>query len=291
MKFRLEYFGLAAVGAATLCLSSVACDSLEPAAPQADGGTVTPATDGGANGQLTQADGIVPAGAYLGEKKDTKLGGEITTWALTDPATNKVKEIVVALPLALVRTVKGADQRVVVAIPQIAINQTVIHSLSVNYYTSGHIPPGVYDTPHWELHPSIITEAEVQQIDCKPENDVPAFNPVAMPDDFLLPPPSINPCVPQMGTHMGWAKAPEFQGERFRVGAHGATYWKGKYLSVEPKAANEYMLRREGGVFPTANFKSLGLAAPSLFPMNVKFEYNEPFDTYLFRFIDFVEKQ
>jgi hypothetical protein len=266
-----------------LAVQSFACEPLAlPPGATGDGGTVTPVPDGGTPSP-SDLPSFIPQGAKIGEVTDPGFrAGAVITWAVLD-ANGTVTEVSFSLPLSMVRAVRGTDQRFAARMPQEAIDQTVIRSLALNFYENGHIPPGVYDTPHWEFHPQSILEEDVQKIDCSDPTHV---SPDVIPEGHVVPPAEALPCMPLMGFHGLAMSAPEFNGQRFRAGAHLITYYRGDWIAFEPKLANEVMFKRETVVEELPWVPNID--RPALYPKKFIMEYHEAEDTYLFRHTEFM---
>lgn len=283
MMFNMRIAFLA-MGSSVFATQLFGCGDLTvPVAPGSDASTAPPTTDGGTT---IPPSGVVPSGAKVGETKDPGFNaGTVSTWAVLD-ASNVVTEVAFSFPMTIVRSVSGADQRFAVLMPKEAIDQTQIKSLAINYYQNGHIPPGVYDTPHWEIHGNNVSEEEVQKITCDDPSHPP---PELVPKGYIVPPIEAVPCLPLMGIHAISGDAPEFNGERFRAGAHLLTFYKGAWRQHEPKASVEFMKRHEEGTFPLPDMPKV--PERGLYPRKFSMNYNAQYDTYVFKWHDFIMKE
>jgi hypothetical protein len=92
----------------------------------------------------------------------------------------------------------------------------------VNWNLHGHIPPEVYDVPHFDVHFYLAPIADVLAIGpgaCGPEFvDCDAYAVAKKPvPEGLLPPDfkDVDAVVPAMGNHLIDLSGPEFNGQRF----------------------------------------------------------------------------
>ena len=292
MKSRAAIFALVPVIATLAIAPLYGCDDLAlPVQPDAGGQTPPPNVNPD-SGPTQNAEGLVPAGAFVSSKHTSTFNSdELYSFATVDGA-GKVAELTVVFPLSVVRavppTIVADDIRIPASVPSIVAEQTAIRSLSYNYRPQGHSPPGVYDTPHWELHPALLSEQEMAGIDCT--DTTPPNEAAFMPEDWAMIPEAQGPCVPTMGRHAINRKSAEFNGERFKHGLLIAVY-KGGYTTLEPKWSKEMLLRHEETVTPVPDVKSLGLSAPTMWPTKMTTKYNAEHDSYLFSFSDWVQKQ
>ena len=93
----------------------------------------------------------------------------------------------------------------------------------LNWNPHGHIPPGVYDTPHFDVHfymESIERVFAIQAGPCGPEHvrcDQFALARKPLPGNYM--PAShvdVGAVAPAMGNHLVDVTGPEFKGEKFR---------------------------------------------------------------------------
>ena len=128
--------------------------------------------------------------------------------------------------------------------------------VGLNWNPHGHIPPGVYDLPHFDVHFYIESIEKVFAIapgNCGPEyvrcdqfkiatRPVPANY---MHSDFK----SVDAVAPAMGNHLIDLTSPEFKKTKFtRSWIYGV--YDGRVTFYEEMVTREYLLTRPGTCFP-----------------------------------------
>lgn len=119
--------------------------------------------------------------------------------------------------------------------------QTVVNHVVINWESTGHPPPKVYDVPHFDFHFYLVNQAEQAHVMFKSPND--SGDPSQQPPGELLPVGYIVPpgtAVPEMGVHAVNPGAPEFHGQPFT-----ATFIYGyhdkKLTFLEPMASVSFL--------------------------------------------------
>jgi len=112
--------------------------------------------------------------------------------------------------------------------------------ITMNWNPHGHIPPGVYDVPHFDFHFYIIDPAEREQITCKGADQAKCSRkPDAgyLPAGYILPPGTE---FPKMGVHWIDPSSPEFNKQPFtRTFIYGS--YDGQIAFLEPMIAKSYL--------------------------------------------------
>ncbi|HZI83855.1 MAG TPA: hypothetical protein VFF44_08060, partial [Casimicrobiaceae bacterium] len=133
----------------------------------------------------------------------------------------------------------------------------------LNWNPVGHIPPGIYDTPHFDVHFEMGPIAEAFAIEsgpCGPElvrcdQFVTARKPLApnyMPPDYV----DVEAVVPVMGNHLIDVTGPEFRKEPFtRSWIYGV--YDGKVIFYEAMVTRDYLLGRPNGCLPIKTPKAV----------------------------------
>ena len=126
----------------------------------------------------------------------------------------------------------------------------------LNWNPHGHIPPGVYDTPHFDVHfymESIERVFAIQAGPCGPEHvrcDQFALARKPLPGNYI--PAShvdVGAVAPAMGNHLVDVTGPEFKGEKFR---HTWIYgvYDGRVTFYEEMVDRAYLLSKPSACFP-----------------------------------------
>ncbi len=142
---------------------------------------------------------------------------------------------------------------------------TPFEQVVVNFNPHGHIPPGVYDSPHFDFHFYLIDELERNSIAAPlAEEQCQIPGPGGMQqsvplscdnyDRAVAPIPadtqatgyvSVGAVEPGMGNHLLDFSSPEFTGAAF---THTLIYgtWKGELHFIEPMITTDYLLNVSG---------------------------------------------
>ncbi len=112
--------------------------------------------------------------------------------------------------------------------------------ITMNWNPRGHIPPGIYDVPHFDFHFYTIDPEQREKITCKGADYEKCFNkPDAkyLPQDYILPPGTE---FPKMGVHWIDPSSPEFNKQPFtKTFIYGS--YDGQVAFLEPMATMSYL--------------------------------------------------
>ena len=134
----------------------------------------------------------------------------------------------------------------------------------LNWNPVGHIPPGVYDVPHFDVHFEMGPIADAFAIESGPcgpelvrcdqfETARKPLPPNYMPPDYV----DVEAVVPVMGNHLIDATGPEFQKEPFtRSWIYGV--YDGKVIFYEAMVTRAYLLSKPNGCLPIKVPKAVG---------------------------------
>lgn len=110
----------------------------------------------------------------------------------------------------------------------------------IDWNPKGHIPPGVYDKPHFDFHFYLISSEEREKITAKGEDLVRAHKapaPEFMPEGYILPEGTE---VPRMGAHAIDLSGPEFNKLPFtKTFIYG--FYDGHMIFVEPMMTKAFL--------------------------------------------------
>lgn len=105
----------------------------------------------------------------------------------------------------------------------------------------GHVPPGIYDVPHFDFHFYVTPPEERDAI--LPEDPDYAAKAARAPDSTLMPAGYISPpdaTVPRMGTHWIDPASHEFHGQPFTQTFIYGT-WDGRVTFLEPMVSLAFL--------------------------------------------------
>lgn len=112
--------------------------------------------------------------------------------------------------------------------------------ITVNWNPMGHIPPGVYDSPHFDFHFYLIPPAERYKITLEGEDRARAEKqPLAefMPEGYRLPQGTAEP---RMGAHAIEPASPEFHNQPFtKTFIYG--FYDGRMIFLEPMVSAAFL--------------------------------------------------
>lgn len=112
---------------------------------------------------------------------------------------------------------------------------------NVDWNPLGHIPPGIYDVPHFDFHFYLISREERDSI--LPDDPDFAAKAARVPDSTLMPADYISPpdaTVPRMGTHWIDPASHEFHGQPFTQTFIYGT-WDGRVTFLEPMVSLAFL--------------------------------------------------
>ena len=123
----------------------------------------------------------------------------------------------------------------------------------LDWNPQGHVPPGVYDVPHFDFHFYIIPQSARDAIDpSDPQFAAKASNlPTGsyVPPFYIVPGPPAAVAVPHMGVHWLDVRSPELQallGNPAGYQPFTKTFiygsWDGQFIFLEPMVTRAYLL-------------------------------------------------
>lgn len=129
------------------------------------------------------------------------------------------------------------DTEYTLALPKSSV--TGFQLIGVNWNPHGHIPPGIYDVPHFDFHFFLIGPEQRDEITATGSNlDTVRKPPSAeyVPKDYIFAPGSE---FPQEGSHWIDPNSPEFHGQPFTATFIYGTY-NGMIDFVEPMVTKKF---------------------------------------------------
>lgn len=244
------------------------------------------------NEPATVADGGVPveeaSTADAGERPTTRVegkssdlfGSKAASYAYVDDETGIVVKVGYTVPVkAFSDAPAGApfQDDLVLEMPKVARDTTILNHVRVNWLTSGH-GPDPYGDPHFDMHFQRGTVAEVDTIDCKADKRLPPAT--ALPDGYGAP----ELCVNAMGMH-SWPKADT--GSTW-TGSIIMGFWATKVSFIEPMISKAKLLQKKTFELPVNKPASTG-GAHTLYPRRMTARYEADAASYSFEFDQFEE--
>jgi hypothetical protein len=244
------------------------------------------------NEQPTAADSGAPAEeastADAGERPTTRVAGKSSdlfgstaaSYAYVDDETGVVVKVGYTVPVkAFSDAPAGApfQDDLVLEMPKIARDTTILNHVRVNWLTSGH-GPDPYGEPHFDMHFQRGTVAEVDTIDCKADKRLPPAT--ALPEGYGAP----ELCVNAMGMH-SWPKADT--GSTW-TGSIIMGFWATKVSFIEPMISKAKLLEKKTFELPVNKPASTG-GAHTLYPRRMTARYEADAASYSFEFDQFEE--
>lgn len=186
------------------------------------------------------------AGTYDGPSRD--IGGGQARAFITLDASGRPTAIgvrmsesaLVGLPAEPPRDAEGWEY--VLSLPKEAAISGYDH-VGMNWNPTGHIPPGVYDKPHFDFHFYMISLEQREKITAKGEDLARAHRapaPEFMPEGYILPDGTE---VERMGAHAIDPASPEFNRLPFsKTFIYG--FYDGKMIFLEPMMTKDFLETR-----------------------------------------------
>jgi hypothetical protein len=166
-------------------------------------------------------------------------------------------------------------------------NSTPYRFVGLDWSPVGHMPPGIYDQPHFDFHFNSISEAERNAIvPSDPEFEAKAERrpaPELVPAGYQKLPGG----VPLMGAHWVDPASPELSGELFtRTFLYGS--WDGEMIFAEPMVTKAFLETKPDFRAPIAT--PARYAAAGHYPTEYRVYWNEGTKEYRVALVGLVER-
>jgi len=234
--------------------------------------------DGGADSGAVEAASEEPTRV---EGKAGKLFGNPATSFAKVNADNIVVAVGVTFALKSFTTDAPKNHSfqddLVLDMPAIAKEQTILNHLRANWLENGH-SPDPYGEPHFDFHFLRGTRTEVDGILCRADKTMPAAD--KLPSGYGQP----ELCVDAMGYH-SWPKADTTGGGKF-TGSLIMGYWKGNVIFLEPMIPVSTFTKKATFEIPIGKPASAG-GATTLYPTRMVASWNAETEEYTFEFNQF----
>ena len=261
-------FAVVAAGAlaAAACTQTNVVNQVDPSlAPDSGAAADTGTGDGGTERPTTRVEG----------KSSDLFGSKAASYAFVDDETGVAVKVGFTVPVkAFSDAPVGApfQDDLVLEMPQVARDQTMLNHVRVNWLTAGH-SPDPYGEPHFDMHFQRGTLTEVDAIDCRADMRLPPAS--ALPDGYGAP----ELCVNAMGMH-SWPKADT--GTDW-TGSIIMGYWATQVSFIEPMISKAKLLAKKTFELPIGKPTSTG-GAHTLYPRRMTAKYDAAADAYAFEF-------
>ncbi len=213
-------------------------------------------------------------------KSSDLFGSTAASYAYVDDETGVVVKVGYSVPVKAFSDAPAGSpfqDDLVLEMPKVARDQTMLNHVRVNWLTSGH-GPSPYSAPHFDMHFQRGTVAEVDAIDCAADKRLPPTT--ALPTGYGAP----ELCVNAMGMH-SWPQADK--GSTW-AGSIIMGYWATKVSFIEPMIPKATLLQKKTFELPIQKPASTG-GAHTLYPRRLTAKYDETALTYAFEFDQFEE--
>jgi len=214
------------------------------------------------------------AGTYDGPSRDIG-GGRAHAFITIDDSGRPTaigvrmsESALVGLPAEPPRDADGWEY--VLSLPKEAAISGYNH-VGIDWNPKGHIPQGVYDTPHFDYHFYLISLEQREKITAKGEDLARAHRapaPEFMPEGYILPDGTE---VPRMGAHAIDSTAPEFNKLPFtKTFIYG--FYDGSMVFLEPMVTKAFLETNPNVTDPIRLPKSYSQHA--YYPTHYSVKYN-----------------
>lgn len=199
---------------------------------------------------------VAAAGVTRHEGAKVNVGnGSAYAWLLEDGQGNPLA-VGISITDAALTGLPAGDMEYVLPLPRQA-QSTAFRHVVLNWNPHGHIPPGIYDTPHFDYHFYIITPEQRALITGTGDDQARALRmpaPAAIPTGYIGPDGTVEP---RMGWHWIDPASPEFHGQPFtETFIYG--FYDGQMAFIEPMVTTAFLASRP--------FVSRAIALPAVYP-------------------------
>jgi hypothetical protein len=180
------------------------------------------------------------SGTFIGETKS--LGnGMVRSWITLGDDGNASAIGVTFTEMALSGLPIENSTEYMLALPEQA-SVTPFNHIGLDWNPMGHVPPGIYDKPHFDFHFYMISPEERNSITATEQDMVKLsknVSPEYIPEGYVPTPGG----VPRMGAHWIDPTSPEFNNQSFtKTFIYG--FYDGKMVFVEPMVTKAFFETR-----------------------------------------------
>jgi hypothetical protein len=177
-----------------------------------------------------------------------------------------------------------ADQAFILALPAQKA-QTPYDHISLDWASHGHMPNGIYNKPHFDMHFYMVSQDERNGIQHPSEEIEQAPESKFLPATYFSAP---GEGVPLMGKHWIDATTPELNGKPFTTTFVYGSY-DGDVIFHEPMMAHDWLQTRPDTVISIPQPQAF--QKPGLFPQKYSVKYNSGKQEYRIILEDLVLRQ
>lgn len=185
-----------------------------------------------------------PAAVTYGGAPQDMGGGRAYTFVTLDgggkPSAIGIRLSEAALSGLPVEPPRGTEAvEYVLPFPKEAESAGYTH-VGIDWNPKGHVPPGIYDAPHFDFHFYLISPEQREKITAKGDDIARARKapaPEMMPEGYILPEGTE---VPRMGAHAVDPQSPEFNKQPFtKTFIYG--FYDGAIAFLEPMVTKAFL--------------------------------------------------
>lgn len=208
--------------------------------------------------------------------------GRMYSWFRIDPK-GRPMSVGVSLDAACLNSLSDTAEQWVLPLPQEAVAATGIDHVGINWNPMGHLPPGIYDKPHFDFHFYLENERERAEFTSE---DAAARAPEAdlVPAGYVMAPGSFEN---GQGMHFADLESGEFHGRGF---GHSFIFgfYDGRMTFMEPMVSMDYLRSQDsdyGEVHQPQVYPRQGM----YFPHGYSVTYDKKHKRYLIALHDFAQ--
>ncbi|AKV00785.1 hypothetical protein AKJ09_07448 [Labilithrix luteola] len=225
------------------------------------------------------APALTSTGEVVAGKTGTLFGAQIASFARVAKVDGNevVHSVGVIVPLAAFTSAPAShpyQDDVVLEMPDIAVEQTIVHHLRANWLPSGH-GPTPYGEAHFDLHFLRGTIDAIDSIQCRANKSKPAAD--KLPEGYG--PPEL--CVDGSGDH-SWPLADKAAGAKFSASLIMG-YWAGNVVFIEPMITKSRLMQKQTFEMAIPKPASAG-GERTLYPTHMTARFDEANESYTFEF-------
>lgn len=172
---------------------------------------------------------------------EMKIIGNGSATSFIETLDNKISTIGIKFSEDILQNLPEKDTEYILNLP--TESKTVFNHITINWNPKGHIPPGIYDIPHFDFHFYLISMDDRDKITGKGDSALKMQKNVSaeyIPKGYISTPGG----EPRMGAHWINPESPEFIGNTFtKTFIYG--FYNGTMVFLEPMVSVSYLKRKQ----------------------------------------------